>query len=661
MPAYLAPGVYVEEVSFRPKSIEGVSTSVAGFIGPTRFGPTSGPPELLTSFADFSRIYGGLDPLQFAGIANPQINYMAHAVRAFFDNGGTMLYVARVYESAQSTAVTPDPDYGKASLAIGSTPSQLILRARFPGSSGQMRITFTVRTTANLIVASPRVAGVRTALAVNSVQVGDVVFVKYIGVAGGAGATNEGLYDVVDDGSANPPAYRSALGGTTLRLANLNPDDFSVHRVTITVSVLKAGRFEDEQTWTDLSPSTDPNSRNSLVSIFTREPSSRERYLTIPFAVEGLGSPPISGAQLISVLAGSPVMANVSLSLDTDAQLNAMSPRGTRPTPDQLAVIYTLAAPIDATTSQPEALDGSLPAPTFYDGDDSQQDKTGLKAFEDIDEISIVTAPGHSAGYDGNAAPERALSIVQSLIVHCQIRMRYRVAVLDSPDNDVVSDVMTYRGQMDSTHAALYYPWITIIDPLDPDGRREINLPPSGYVAGIYARTDGLYGVVKAPANEVVLGAINFEALLNKAQQDVLNPLGINCFRFFEGRGYRLWGARTISSDPDWKYISVRRYFAYLEHSIDKGTQWAVFENNGDALWANVQQTVSDFLFNEWRNGALLGAKPEQAYFVRCDRSTMTQNDLDNGRLICLVGVAVVKPAEFVIFRIGQWTADATA
>jgi hypothetical protein len=137
-----------------------------------------------------------------------------------------------------------------------------------------------------------------------------------------------------------------------------------------------------------------------------------------------------------------------------------------------------------------------------------------------------------------------------------------------------------------------------------------------------------------------------------------LNPEGINCFRFFEGRGYRLWGARTISSDPEWKYISVRRYFAYLEHSVDKGTQWAVFENNNEALWANIRRTVEDFLFNEWRSGALMGSKPEEAFFVRCDRSTMTQNDLDNGRLICLVGVAVVKPAEFVIFRIGQWTAD---
>jgi hypothetical protein len=268
----------------------------------------------------------------------------------------------------------------------------------------------------------------------------------------------------------------------------------------------------------------------------------------------------------------------------------------------------------------------------------------------------MVAAPGSSVGYVDNAT--RVEAIVQHLLVHCQVRMRYRVAVIDSPANQVLSEVRDFRGKFDSTHAALNYPWVTVVDPLDPEGRREINLPPSGFACGIYARNDALYGVYKAPANEVVFGAVNFERLLNKAQQDVLNPLGINCFRFFEGRGFRLWGARTISSDPEWKYLNVRRFFAYLEHSIDRGTQWAVFENNNETLWNRVRRTVEDFLLNEWRNGALLGTKPESAFFVRCDRSTMTQNDLDNGRLICLIGVAVVKPAEYVIFRIGQMTAD---
>jgi phage tail sheath protein FI len=156
----------------------------------------------------------------------------------------------------------------------------------------------------------------------------------------------------------------------------------------------------------------------------------------------------------------------------------------------------------------------------------------------------------------------------------------------------------------------------------------------------------------------VVRGALRFEREVAFGEQEMLNPLGVNCLRFFPGRGYRVWGARTASSDPEWKYVNIRRYFNYLEASIDRSTQWAVFEPNGERLWANIRETVSSFLYNEWRNGALLGAKAEDAYFVRCDRSTMTQNDLDNGRLVCLIGVAALKPAEFVIFRIGQKTAD---
>jgi phage tail sheath protein FI len=155
--------------------------------------------------------------------------------------------------------------------------------------------------------------------------------------------------------------------------------------------------------------------------------------------------------------------------------------------------------------------------------------------------------------------------------------------------------------------------------------------------------------------------ALGFEFLLNTAQQEALNPLGINCLRYFEGRGFRVWGARTASSDPEWKYLNVRRYFAFLERSIEKGTQWAVFEPNGPVLWANVRRTIEDFLFNEWKQNHLFGAKPDEAYFVRCDRSTMTQNDIDNGRLVCQIGVAPLRPAEFVIFRIGQKTADSAS
>lgn len=225
-----------------------------------------------------------------------------------------------------------------------------------------------------------------------------------------------------------------------------------------------------------------------------------------------------------------------------------------------------------------------------------------------------------------------------------------------------MNEVRAFRGKFDSTRAAMYHPWIEVLDPLERAAQgappRRLLLPPSGFVTGIYARNDITRGVYKAPANEVVRGLTKFEANINTARNDVLNPEGINALRFFEGRGNRVWGARTMTSDPEWKYVNVRRLFIYLEHSIDEAMQWAVFEPNNERLWRNIRQMVEDFLYVQWLNGALLGAKPEEAFFVRCDRTTMTQNDLDNGRLICLIGVAPTKPAEYVIFRIGQFTAD---
>ncbi|HEX5125587.1 MAG TPA: phage tail sheath subtilisin-like domain-containing protein, partial [Rhodocyclaceae bacterium] len=273
-----------------------------------------------------------------------------------------------------------------------------------------------------------------------------------------------------------------------------------------------------------------------------------------------------------------------------------------------------------------------------------------------LEDVSIVAAPGSSAYTDTQA-------INGALIAHAEGRRAYRIAVLDTPPEQTPGQAATIKSMIDSKYAALYYPWVIISNPLQRPGRddipREIAVPPSGFVCGIYARNDSERGVYKAPANEVVRSALRFEIDVNFGQQEMLNPLGVNCLRFLTGRGYRLWGARLVSSDPEWKYVSDRRYFNYLEASIDNGMQWAVFEPNGDRLWANITQTVSDFLYNEWRNGALLGTSTDEAFFVRCDRSTMTQNDLDNGRMVCLIGVAIIKPAEFVIFRIGQKTADA--
>jgi phage tail sheath protein FI len=272
-----------------------------------------------------------------------------------------------------------------------------------------------------------------------------------------------------------------------------------------------------------------------------------------------------------------------------------------------------------------------------------------LVLLEPLDDISTIAAPGASSP-----------GIHAALIAHASRPQSYRLALLDPSPASSIADVQALRATLNSPFAALYYPWVNVANPLAPPTRAAaIKAPPSGFVAGIFARSDSQRGVSKAPANQPILGAASLERTLTNAEATTLNNSGINTLRVFPGRSILVWGARTLSGDPEWKYVNIRRYVNYLEHSIDTGTQWVVFEPNGEQLWANVRNTISNFLLNEWQNGGLLGTKPEQAFFVKCDRTTMTQNDLDNGRLICLIGVAPVRPAEFVIIRIGQWTADA--
>ena len=292
------------------------------------------------------------------------------------------------------------------------------------------------------------------------------------------------------------------------------------------------------------------------------------------------------------------------------------------------------------------------------DPDDPTVKATGLEALAEVEDIAIVALP--DAGDMGTVTLSTQAS--QALVSHAE-RERYRIAVVDGPINSSLNDIRDFRGQFDSKYAALYYPWIRVFDPNERFSQgtppKQIALPPSGFITGIYARNDVERGVHKAPANEVIRGLTKFELNINKPRQEVINPEGINALRFFDGRGFRVWGARTMSSDPEWKYVNVRRLFIFIENSIDRSSQWAVFEPNNQILWDNIRRMVEDFLLVLWRDGALMGSKPEEAFFVRCDRTTMTQNDLDNGRLVCLIGIAPVKPAEFVIFRIGQFTADA--
>ncbi len=678
MPEYLAPGVYVEEVSFRAKSIEGVSTTTTAFIGPTRYGPTDLEPEIVTSLGEFEQMYGDRQPLNFTevdeGSGNttelpPMHNFMWHAARAFFEEGGKRLYVVRAFKPIG------DFDDGCANAWLTSTGARpttnaevrrnIEIRARFPGDLGRTRVRLTLFLSQNVLGRQPDPAHPgQFRNTVNGLLPGDVVWISdvpgspptdpnsergdfYLAEADVDPDTKETTWrftNVRAVGTVNPPATRNLID----LLPNADPTrSDKIRIVTLTVTVIPTGESDRPPLVVPGLPLDPGHTRSgqpdSVFDYFAAHPSSLARARRLPVVIER--------GRAAHNDASDPGGTDIVNGIDVlDALFTFKS---------ALASFLSDLGSGEADRSIDLLLDGGndgqRPTAAEYEGEapPNESFKTGLKVLEDLDDVSIVAAPGSTFGVE-NGYRDDAMTIVSHLIAHAQL-MRYRIAVLDAGDGQTIQQIRAMRAQFDSSYAALYYPWVRILDPVT---QREVSMPPSGFVSGIYARNDINRAVYKAPANEVVNLALGFETMLNKSQQEVLNPEGINCFRFFEGRGYRLWGARTISSDPEWKYVNLRRYFAYLEHSIDKGTQWAVFEPNGEQLWANVRRTIEDFLLNEWQNGALLGDKPEKAYFVKCDRSTMTQNDLDSGRLVCLIGVVALKPAEFVIFRIGQWTAD---
>lgn len=286
----------------------------------------------------------------------------------------------------------------------------------------------------------------------------------------------------------------------------------------------------------------------------------------------------------------------------------------------------------------------SISAADYIGTDNGAGKRTGIQSFLDNDMVSIMAIPGI---VDPN--------VQLTLVAHCE-NLGSRFAVLDVPkDAKKIDDIIAHRDIFDSDYAALYHPWLEVFDPLD---KKNLAIPPSGSVVGIYARSDNTRGVHKAPANEPVRACVGLDCQFNKGEQDVLNPKGVNLIRSFPGMGIRVWGARTATSNPSWKYINVRRLFIFIEESIKANTNWAVFEPNDEVLWVRVKRTIDVFLTGLWRNGYLAGTATSEAFFVNIGRETMSQDDIDNGRLVCVIGVAPVKPAEFVIFRISQKTSD---
>jgi phage tail sheath protein FI len=669
---YLAPGVYVEEVSFTAPTIEGVGTTTTGFVGPTLTGPVCGMPygglpasgspvagapapsvpQLLTSFGDFQNIYGGYDDLAIT-LANPpnparQVNYMAMAVNEFFMNGGSELYVSRVYaNNAGSTAGTIDP--GIATTGTASA-TNVVVAGRFPGAFlNGLPVTVTLTATRvmnfNLTLQNPSPG-------------------MLLGTPGTAGGT--------------PTFYTNGTGTTFASNAStpvtLSASTFPSSLYVLTVQVTAPAANGSQMVFNGLA--LDPNNYNYIGDVLGVNPprpidalqnqvwfnigSTLNTGIALFNALFPVWVDPVAGAP--GWKAGTAYTAN-QLVTDSNGNVQAVTTAGTAGTtaPAWNATVgqsttdggvtwknLGLAVPVATFTFGTNGDDGAEPMATNY--------TTPFQYLAALEDIAIVATPGSSIYADATDI------MTNAVIPHVSAQRAYRVAILEAGPGLLDSDYQAVRGQVDSSYAALYVPWVWTANPLAVAGTStpaQILVPPSGFMAGIYARSDVEYTVAKAPANEPVLGASDFERHINFAEQQLLNPLGINCLRYFPDRGYLVWGARTVSSDAELMYINVRRYLIYLEHSIDAGTQWAVFQNNGPMLWSRVADSIDSFLNNEFNVGNLQGSSASQAYFVRCDRTTMTQNDLDNGRMICVIGVALLKPAEFVIFRIGQTTASA--
>ena len=588
MAEYLSPGVYVEEYDSGATPMQGVSTSTAGFIGLAERGPVIGQPQLVTSFADYKRMYGGY--LSEAGYGSAR--FLPYAVEQFFANGGSRAFIMRAV-----------PGEAKAGTI---TTGVLKLTAANPGAwSENMRVTVEPS-----YKAKTQVFGVNGA---------DLTLKN-------ADGFNPG--DVVELFDGNKTAY-ATIKSVLDRVVTLDAP------CTLDVADQKVG--------------TPKYIRTCEITITARLDDTIETFANLSLKPDALNYAPVRTAksELINVeILPAPAKAAAPAKADDkkDGKDKKDEPAPAAAggiTPYELCggtgeqMVLTLLGGSNGAVQNPTA-------DAYLGKDDGPGKRTGLQAFLENPNVSIMAIPGVTS-------PE----VQAGLIGFCEGR-KSCFAILDMPvEMKKTNDLVNFRDMYDSTYAAMYHPWLQMYD---AGAKHPAFFPPSGAMAGIYARSDNSQGVHKAPANEVVRGCTGLSCNYNTGEQDILNPIGVNLIRAFPGRGIRVWGARTISSNGLWKYLNVRRLFIYVEESIKANTNWVVFEPNSEVLWGRVKRTIESFLATCWRDGALAGSSPDQAFFVECGPTTMTQDDIDNGRLICQIGIAPVKPAEFVIFRITQKT-----
>ncbi|QCW01991.1 phage tail sheath subtilisin-like domain-containing protein [Natrinema pallidum] len=578
MPEYLSPGVYVEEVDSGTKSVEGVSTSTAGFLGETERGPVE--PKLVTSFSEFKRTFG----------SSPQSSDLDVAVDGFFKNGGSRCYVGRV------TAAEPT-DVATTTLVDEDRTDVISVEATGPGAWGC--------SIAAIVEDGPLYEEGENEYFKLTLRYWSCDIEEVSKPASDQPDPAPDIEEVYEDMSADPESsqfYEKQIPGSVL----------------VDLEQLDAGRPAEGLSWLSREV-PDEYSDGGLIQL----DAESETAAYVPEELDD---------REYSELQGIAKPFDIDATQSREDLLEDLEKVQSGEKEVEVDVVSDL-------SSKPRSEDVSL---SDYEGINKPGMRTGLAAFRELDGVSLMCVPDHN-DIEG---------LTESLVAHCE-NMGERFAILQAPQNaGSISDIET---PVDSSYAAYYYPWIETKDPFT---NRKKLVPPGGHITGIFARSDAEHGVHKAPANEVVRGILGVQHNITKGEQDVLNPKGVNCIRSFQGRGIRLWGARTTSSDPSWKYVNVRRLFLYIEQSIDEGTQWAVFEPNDEDLWARVRQSAENFLTTVWRDGGLQGSTADEAFYVKCGEETMTQDDIDNGRLIVEIGVAPVKPAEFVVFRISQDTGE---
>ena len=561
MAEYLSPGVYVEEIDNGPRSIEGVGTSTAGFIGMAEKGPIEGAPELVTTFNSFLRIYGGF----LSEFTHGEYRFLAHTVEQFFTNGGTRCYVMRV---------APE-DAKPASKKQGFITATAVN----PGKWGNKVIVTLSQATKRKLQLMGKISDT-TYLAKNAegIREGDIVVF-------------EKEYNMVTSVFDREITFANPFKADVVD-AELLPK-----KVLYLVETDMTIKYQDQI----------------------------ENYPGINFT-EGSPDYVVDRAERSEIA-----------TIAVGALPKSVNPVAELFEKDATSLSFNLDGGSDGSISK-------VNAGTFIGIDKGPGQRTGIQSFLENSTVSMMAIPGVTT-------PE----VQVALVAHCE-NLGSRFAVLDMPQKlSKPKDLIEFRGLIDSTYAAMYHPWVQVFD---RSANKSSYIPPSGSVLGVYSRTDINRGVHKAPANETV-ACTGLSINYTKAEQDILNPEGVNLIRALPGQGIRIWGARTASSSSSFRYINVRRLFIFVEESIKASTNWVVFEPNDSMLWSRVSITVASFLDNLWRAGMLAGDSASEAYFVEIGTNTMSRDDIENGRLICNIGIAPTKPAEFVIFRISQFTAEA--